>query len=244
MVENPADRAAIPEDPKPDAPIYAAGIGPGNPAYLTPRAQEAIASADVVVGFESVVDRINQHATGDLLSCGYEDQTAILDEFGTRVDTGASGTAVLMGDPNVSGYQFLGRVEAAVDRPIRLIPGISSIQIAASRARTPLEDACFVTLHQRGSLDAALSRLTAAPPDRHLLVLPRPFDWMPEDIAAHLLAAGVDGQREARIFERLTHDTEECTTQTLEELATGAGGTSPEDSAFGDLTVVVIRGQS
>lgn len=243
MIDDPAQRAAVPEQPAPRDPIYAVGIGPGDPGYLTPRGQDVIATADVVVGFETVVDHIKQHVTGDLLACGYDDQSATLERFGTHVSNGASGTAVLMGDPNVSGYQFLGRLEHAVDRPIRVIPGISSVQIAASRARTPLEQACIVSLHKRGSLDADLERLRTAPPERHLIVLPRPYDWMPGDIAAHLLDAGVAGTRDALVFEHLTQESEQRTTETLTDLAKAAGGTTPEEAAFSDLSVLVIRGQ-
>jgi len=69
-----------------------------------------------------------------------------------RVGAGERGVALLMGDPNVSGYQFLGKVERAVDGPVRVVPGISSIQVAASRARTPMEDTTFQTLHVRGDV--------------------------------------------------------------------------------------------
>lgn len=48
-----------------------------------------------------------------------------------------------MGDPNHSGYQFLGKVEAAVGVPVRVVPGISSVQMAANRAHTPLGDSTF-----------------------------------------------------------------------------------------------------
>ena len=221
--------------------VHAVGIGPGNPDFLTPRGRQAIADADVVVGFETVVEFVADLTDADLLTCGYRDEGETLATFAERVAAGERGTAVLMGDPNHSGYQFLGKVERAVDAPVRVVPGISALQVAASRARTPMEDSEFVTLHKSGDLSAELDRLRTAVGDRHLLVLPRPFDLMPGDIAAELLDAGADPNLDALVLERLTHDGESITRTTLGVLADHAGGSDPDDTPFSDLSVLVVR---
>ncbi|GGK67100.1 cobalt-precorrin-7 (C(5))-methyltransferase [Haloarcula sebkhae] len=239
---DPADIAAsTPEDPDADGPVHAVGIGPGNPDFLTPCGEQAIREADVVVGFETVVDFVADRTDADLLTCGYRDELDTLDAFAQRVADGERGTAVAMGDPNHSGYQFVGKVQRAVDRPVRVVPGISSLQIAASRARTPMEDTTFVTLHKSGDLSADLDRLRSDVGDRHLLVLPRPFDLMPEDIASELLDAGGDPDLPALVYERLTHDDEARTATTLGDLAEDAGGDSRDDTQFSDLSVFVVR---
>jgi cobalt-precorrin-7 (C5)-methyltransferase len=238
-----APERADAETERPDAadPVYAVGIGPGNPEYLTPRGERAIREADAVVGFETVVDYVRDRVDGEAFACGYDDQGERLAAFADRVADGAAGAAVLMGDPNFSGYQFLGRVERAVDRPVRVIPGISSLQLAASHARTPMEESTFVTLHKRGELTADRERLRADAGERHLLVLPRPYDLMPGDIAADLLDAGADPALTALVYERLTHDDETVTRTTLGELAGHAGGDGPDDTPFSDLSVLVVR---
>ncbi|KAA9399178.1 cobalt-precorrin-7 (C(5))-methyltransferase [Haloarcula sp. CBA1130] len=239
---DPADIAAsAPEDPDADRPVHAVGIGPGNPDFLTPRGEQAIREADVVVGFETVVDFVADRTDADLLTCGYRDELDTLDTFAERVADGERGTAVAMGDPNHSGYQFVGKVQRAVDRPVRVVPGISSLQIAASRARTPMEDTTFVTLHKSGDLSADLDRLRSDVGERHLLVLPRPFDLMPEDIAVDLIDAGGDPDLPALVYERLTHDDEARTATTLGDLAQDAGGDSRDDTRFSDLSVFVVR---
>jgi cobalt-precorrin-7 (C5)-methyltransferase len=242
-VEFPEDPGAFaagrPEAAAPDAdPVYAVGIGPGNPEYLTRRGARAVREADVVVGFETVVGFVDSEITGDALTCGYDDEPEVLAEFADRVAGGERGTAVLMGDPNHSGYQFVGKVESAVDAPVDVIPGISSLQIAASRARTPMEEATFVTLHKSGPIEADLERLERDVGDRHLLVLPRPFDWMPERISARLLESGAS-DHEALVCERLTHDDEAITHTSLSELA--ADVDTREETAFSDLSVFVVR---
>ena len=225
-------------------PVHAVGIGPGNPEYLTPRGQRAIAEADVLVGFETVIDLVRETAERfdtDLLACGYRDEDEALSAFADRAASGERGTAVLMGDPNFSGYQFLGKVQRAVENPVRVVPGISSLQIAASRARTSMESSSFVTLHKSGAIDSDLDRLRENVGERHLLVLPRPYDWMPGDIAADLLAAGASGELEALVFERLTHEDEAVRRTTLGALAAHAGGTGSDATPFSDLSVLVVR---
>ena len=240
---DPADiAAAAPEmTSESDDAVRAVGIGPGNPDYLTRRAAAAIQEADVVVGFETVVEFVASETDAELLTCGYRDEAATLETFAERVAAGDRGVAVLMGDPNHSGYQFLGKVQRAVEAPVRVSPGISSLQIAASRARTPMEDSEFVTLHKSGDLDADLDRLTAAAGDSHLLVLPRPFDWMPGDVAALLVDSGADPDLDALVCERLTHDDEQITRTTLGGLRESAGGQGSESTPYSDLSVLVVR---
>ena len=250
---DPAAFAAAEPEPKPahlgsgsKTPVYAVGIGPGNPEYLTRRGARAIREADVVVGFQAVIDFVADETDADLLTCGYADEAEALAAFADRVDAGETGTAVLMGDPNHSGYQFLGKVQRAVaeeapDVPVQVIPGISAIQLAASRARTPMEDSRFVTLHKSGPIDAELETLAENVGDRHLLVLPRPFDWMPGDVAAFLLDRGASEDLDALVFEHLTHDEEAHTRTTLGELADHAGGDDAESTPFSDLSVLVVR---
>ena len=221
--------------------VHAVGIGPGNPEYLTPRGERAIREADVVVGFETVVAFVADRTDADLLTCGYRDERAALTTFADRVADGEVGTAVLMGDPNHSGYQFVGKVQRAVDAPVRVLPGISSLQVAASRARTPMEASEFVTLHKSGDITPGLERLRGSVGQRHLLVLPRPFDWMPEDIAADLLESGASPDLEALVLERLTHDDETVTRTTLDDLAARADEGEADGSPFSDLSVLVVR---
>jgi len=236
--DDPAEVAAAAPEGGAEPAVSAVGIGPGSPEYLTHRGARAIRGADVVVGFETVVEFVRGAVTGEALTCGYRDEPEVLARFADRVAGGATGVAVLMGDPNHSGYQFLGKVESAVDGPVAVIPGVSSLQVAASRARTPMETTTFVTLHKSGPIEADLRRLERAVGDRHLLVLPRPYDWMPERIARRLLAGGA-ADHEALVFERLTHDDEAGTRTSLESLA--ADVDSEAGTAFSDLSVLAVR---
>lgn len=229
--------ATSPQRNSPPQLVYAVGIGPGNPSYVHLQARSILDSADVVIGFETVLDCIRALTGADVLSCGYETEAGRLAEFAERVEAGETGAAVLMGDPNFSSYSFLGKVEGAVDCPVRVVPGISSIQMAASRSRTPFESSVFVTLHTRGDLETEFDRLVRQAGHRNLLVLPRPYDYMPERIANVLIDRGVEASLDTHVHEHLSFDTETTTRTTLNELASTAG----DDSAFSDLSVVVVR---
>ncbi|WP_101296965.1 cobalt-precorrin-7 (C(5))-methyltransferase [Halegenticoccus soli] len=227
-------------------PVYVVGIGPGNLEYLTLRGRRAIREADVVVGFSTVVGFVEELTDAELLACGYADEAEVLETFAERVAAGATAAAVAMGDPNHSGYQFVGKVQRAVEgatdgRPVRIVPGISSLQVAASRARTPMEEASFVTLHKSGDLAADFARLADDAGERHLLVLPRPFDWMPGDVARFLLEEGADPDLEALVLEKLTHEDESIHRFTLAELSEHGGGDGREGTPFSDLSVLAVR---
>lgn len=228
------------EDTDGDPLVHAVGVGPGPASCRTARANRLLATADVVVGFETVLAYVEDGTDAEFLACSYADQTETLATFADRVAAGERGVVAFMGDPNVSGYQFLGRVERAVDGRVTVVPGVSSIQMAASRARVPFERATFASLHQRGDVSRELDRLAGDAGDRHLVVLPRPYDLMPGDVAGCLLDAGVPDDLDTLVYERLAHEDEARRRTTLAELAEDAGG-DPTDAVFSDLSVLVVR---
>lgn len=236
----PADIAdSSPSEHAADRPVHAVGVGPGSEAFLTRRAVDLLERADVVTGFETVTDRVSGRTDADVLACCYDDQTTVLERFGERVADGERGVAVLWGDPNVSGYAFLGRVDAAIERPVTVVPGVSSIQVAAARSRTPIERSAVASLHRRGDVTDDLDRLAAAAAGgRHLLVLVRPYDWMPPSIAAALVDRGVDPDREAFVLQDLTLPAESVERTTVGALATGDG---PDDERYSDRTILTVR---
>lgn len=80
----------------------------------------------------------------------------------------------------------------------------------------------------------------------HLLVLPRPYDWMPDSMAEFLLDSASPGERTRRselratVYEHLTHEDERSAETTLEELAARSSGDGSEDSACSNLSVLLV----
>ncbi len=103
-----------------------------------------------------------------------------------------------------------------------------------------MEDTEFVTLHKSGDLEADVDRLATAVGERHLLVLPRPFDRMPGDLAAFLLENGADPDLEALVLEKLTSRTRRSTGSRSRD-SQPRRGDGKEDTPFSDLVVLAVR---
>ena len=135
---------------------------------------------------------------------GYKDQVARLSEVAGRHRDGRRCVVVFMGDIHFSGFQFLERVERACGHAVETLPGISSAQVLASRARVCFDETSFLTFHRRGDIAPFQRHLVhVLQDDRNAIVIPRPWDFMPKEIAAFLLASGIAGEHPVEVWERL-----------------------------------------
>ena len=210
-------------------------VGPGDPELLTLKGRQALAAADLVVGFKTVLDVIAGYAgDAELRPMSYRDQEAVLDYAQEQAQQGQSCVVCVWGDLNVSAKELLNRVRrrAAV---VTLIPGVSSVQIACARAGIALEESLFLTLHQRWDRGSELAELvdTLRQGRRNVILLPRPFDFMPPAIAANAIADGADPEHPVTVFQRLTLPDESRWDGTLAQ-CTGL----PDD--FSDLSIMVF----
>lgn len=213
--------------------IVCIGAGPGDLGYLTRRGGELVQQADVVAGFDAVVDLVRPliRADAEVVTMGYKDQTAKLAQVAERHHAGQRCVVVFMGDIHFSGFQYLERVEAACGHPVETLPGISSAQVLASRGKVCFDETTFVTFHRRGDLAPFQRHLVHVLQDgRNAIVIPRPWDFMPKDVAAYLLAQGVDPSHEVEVWERLT---------TAE--ATWRGKLAECTAEFSDMSILLIR---
>ena len=212
-------------------------VGPGDTGFLTLKGKEAIEKADLVAGFETVLNVIRPFAKkAELCSMAYRDQEEVLDYAVDKVkNEGKSLVVCAWGDLNVSAKELLDRVRQRVDQ-VELVPGISSVQIAMSRTGISLEHTIFVTLHVRAGTEDALDELIHYLNDgrRNIILLPRPFDLMPAGIAAGILSKGVPGDRQMTVFQRLTHDDEQRWNGTITECAAIT-------TEFSDLSLMVFH---
>lgn len=187
--------------------ITCIGAGPGDLGYLTLRGRALIEEADVVAGFTAVVDLVRSLISPNavVVTMGYKDQVAKLDEVAAFHAQGKKCAVVFMGDIHFSGFQFLERVERACGHSVETLPGISSAQILASRCRVCFDETTFVTFHRRGDLEPFKKHLVHVLADgRNAIVIPRPWDFMPRDIAAYLLECGVSPAHPTEVWENLT----------------------------------------
>lgn len=183
------------------------GAGPGDLGLLTQRGAELVRTADVVAGFDAVVNLVRPliGPGARVVTMGYRDQVEKLQEVADAHRGGARCVVVFMGDVHFSGFQFLERVERACGEWVETVPGISSAQVLASRGRVCFDETTFVTFHRRGDLEPFKRHLVRVlEDDRNAIVIPRPWDFMPKDVCAYLLSHGVRGDHPVEVWENLT----------------------------------------
>ena len=210
-------------------------VGPGDPSMLTLRGRQALESADLVVGFKTVLDVVSEWCgNAELRPMSYRDQEDVLEYAAGQVAGGGKCVVCCWGDLNVSAHELLARVYRRAEN-VELIPGVSSIQMACARSGIAMEESLFITLHRRDGGESALSELEHYLNEgrRNIILLPRPFDLMPPQIAGDLVAAGIPSQRQVTVYQRLTLEGEKTWTGSLEQCAA-------LDEEFSDLSIMVF----
>jgi len=217
--------------------VYVVGVGPGARELITLRASSLIQSADCVAGFHSALAVIAELIRGQTLTLDYSNQEAMVDRIKELSLQGRSCVVCAYGDPNVSDKQLIKKLDSKGVK-IEIIPGISSIQAVCARLKLPLEETILVTFHKRGSIEKEKRELLDQIRwgRRSMIVLPRPWDFMPKEIARFLLSEQVDSTTEVTIFQRVTLEDQSMLTCALGELA-------QTEEAFSDLTILVINKQ-
>ena len=203
------------------ASITIVGVGPGDSGMLTLRARETLGQADLVAGFQTVLNVVRPWlADAEVCPMTYRDQETVLEHVASQARRGRNCVVCCWGDFNVSARELLARVRGRADR-VDLVPGISSVQIACARAGIFLEDALFITMHQRGDATEEFEELVHYLREgrRHVILFPRPWDLMPPAIAAQLLESGISSGRQLHIYQRLTLEGEQEWTGSVAECA-------------------------
>ena len=215
------------------AAITIVGVGPGDPDLLTLKARELIRSADYVAGFETVLGPVRRWIAGEAMPMRYRDQEDVLEALAAHAESGKKCVVCAWGDLNFSSKELLDRVRRRAE--VELIPGISSVQVACARLGFTMETSMFITLHARDGHEEGMRELTDALKrrKRNLIVLPRPFDLMPADIAARLLESSIAADTPLWALQRLSLPDESISQYTLASLAN-------EDKEFSDLTILAF----
>lgn len=116
------------------------GIGPGRTAEMTPRAVEALKEAEVVVGYRTYLELIDQILTGkEIIESGMREEVARAREAVARAVAGARVVVVSSGDPGVYGMAapVLEAAEAA-RVAVTVVPGVTAATAAAALLGAPL----------------------------------------------------------------------------------------------------------
>jgi cobalt-precorrin-7 (C5)-methyltransferase len=142
------------------------------------------------------------------------------------------------GDVNFSESEVVDRL-IEIFGDIHIVPGISSIQVAASLAKVPLDKSKIITMHISTSIEREKIELQKALLDGFNVVLvPRPWPkepskhFMPSEIAFYLKKNGFDTKKlKVHVFENLTTNKETVFVGMVNDL---------EKKEFSDLSVMVF----
>jgi len=208
--------------------LYVVGVGPGSPDYLVPVARRIITGARVLAGRAETLALLAPPGRETLeLKAPLE---PLLERLAARARN--EPVAVLVsGDPGV--YSLLGIIRRLLPgTPVRVVPGISVVQLAFARLGLPWEDARIVSVHGRGPGED-LAREVAGHGKVAVLTDPR---HSPAAVAAYLAARGL-GHRRAFVLNNLSRGDERVWEGRLEEL-----GDCRE--TFDNAVLVILNGAS
>lgn len=201
--------------------LFVIGVGPGSSRYLTDAAKDAISKSRYVIGYkytlliiESVIERSKQQVSEITM----ENQDVVYNDVYNKMADNDYCTVTFTGDVNFSESEVVDRLlEIFGDDNVEIIPGISSIQIAAARCKVPLDKAHVVTFHVSGNIEGKkLELVNAIVNGKSVILLPRPWprdpkkNFMQSDIAIFLRKNGVDtSDLKVFVFEHLTQGEKE-----------------------------------
>ena len=207
--------------------IYIVGIGPGSSEYLTKKAIDTVKNSDYTVGSTRAIDLFD-----DVQNKIAFNVKELLDKLEEGVKLAVDGNTVSIlstGDPGFSGV--LNTVLRLSDEngfpkeDIEVIPGISSLQLAAAKCHIQWDNANVMTFHGRENIEEILpvinnGKKTIALPSRKV-----------KDMAQFLLDNGIEKDRKVTVCERLSYPDEKIVNATLSEIA---------ESEFTYMCIMVI----
>ena len=195
--------------------IFIVGIGPGASEYLTKKAIDTVKTSDYTVGstraielFDDVKNKIDFNVKN------------LLDKIEEGVQLACDGNTISIlstGDPGFSGVlNTVLRISKEKNFPkenIEVVPGISSLQLAAAKCHIQWDSANVMTFHGRENIEDILpiinnGKTTIALPSRKV-----------KDMAQFLIDNGVDEDRKVVVCERLSYPDENIVESTLKQIA-------------------------
>jgi len=218
--------------------VYAVGVGPGSPSYITETVKKIIVGSDFIIGYKYTLNTVSDliHKK-EVYEITMENQEEIYQKISREL---GGGTLVVpfTGDVNFSESEVVNRL-IEIFGNVEIVPGISSVQVAASKAKIPLDKSKTITMHISTSIEDKKIELQKALIDGYNVVLvPRPWPknpkkhFMPSEVSKYLKQSGFDTSKmKVYVFEALTTENETSFEGMVDQL---------EGKEFSDLSVMVF----
>ena len=217
--------------------VYAVGVGPGSPSFVPNVIKDVISKCDVVIGYGYTLKTIESFLNGQQkIEVTMKNQEEAYQKIAAEDDH-----TVLIpftGDVNFSESEVVDRLIEVFDE-VEIIPGISSVQVAAAKARVPIDKSKVITMHVTTPIEEKKLELQKALIDGFSVILvPRPWPkipenhFMPSEIAKYLKNNGFETSKmKVYVFEAVTTENETTFEGMVSEL---------EGKEFSDLSVMVF----
>ena len=218
--------------------VFAVGVGPGSSSYVTDVVKNVVSKCDVVIGYGYTLKTIEGLIGGkQILEVTMKNQ----EEAYQKIAKEDNHTILVpfTGDVNFSESEVVDRLIEIFDE-VEIIPGISSTQVAASKARVPTDKSKVITMHISTSIEGKKLELQKALIDGFSVILvPRPWPkvpekhFMPSEIALYLKRNSFDTSKmKVHVFEAVTTEMETAFEGMVSDL---------EGKEFSDLCVMVFN---
>ncbi len=198
------------------------GIGPGSRDYLLKITEQEILESDVLIGGKRILslfsdlDKKTIKITADLESI----KDYILQNYQKEKIS-----VLVSGDPGF--FSMMNYLKRHISNNLlNIIPGISSLQLAAARLKMNWDDMTIISLHGKKVKDDFINKIKS----KSKIGLFTDNKFSPDQIASFLLKKGIKNKK-AIVFERLSYSDEKITKGSLEKI---------RDKDFVKLTVMVI----
>ena len=216
---------------------YAVGVGPGSPSFVPNVIKDVISKCDVVIGYGYTLKTVESFLNGQQkIEVTMKNQ----EEAYQKIAAEDNHTILIpfTGDVNFSESEVVDRLIEVFDE-VEIIPGISSIQVAAAKARIPIDKSKVITMHVTTPIEEKKLELQKALIDGFSVILvPRPWPkipekhFMPSEIAKYLKNSGFETSKmKVYVFESVTTENETVFEGVVSEL---------EGKYFSDLSVMVF----
>ena len=217
--------------------VYAVGVGPGSPSFVPNVIKDVISKCDVVIGYGYTLKTIEGFLNGQ-----QKIEVTMKNQEDAYQKIAAEDNHTILipftGDVNFSESEVVDRLIEVFDQ-VEIIPGISSIQVAAAKAKVPIDKSKVITMHVTTPIEEKKLDLQKALIDGFSVILvPRPWPkipekhFMPSEIAKYLKNNGFETSKmKVYVFEAVTTENETVFKGRVDEL---------EDKEFSDLSVMVF----
>jgi len=203
--------------------LYIIGIGPGSDEYLTFKARKIAESVELLVGSKRAL-QLFPDSYAEKIKLDSKDMGKYFKKAISAVKTGRSVAILSTGDPGFSGI-LKPVLDLSGNVDVEVVPGISSIQLCASKLRISWDEVNLITLHGKGDSLELLELISNGKPT---MVLP---NFNVKETAEYLINNGVDSQRKVAVCDKLSYPDERIVETSLKEVL---------DEDFSYMCVMVI----